>query len=97
MEFCPGRKATQIEGPITKVKSFTMEESTMNKREAGLKPSLCARPLQYESEYFKARPPPKIQLRIFQKRFFVNSGNCVHYQGELVAKALVEKNINYNH
>ena len=35
----------QIEGPITKFKSFTMEESTMNKFEAGSKPGLCAHPL----------------------------------------------------
>ena len=48
MVFCPGRKAKQIEGPITKVKSFTMEESTTNKRGAGSKPSLCSNPLGEE-------------------------------------------------
>ena len=38
MEFCPGRKITKIDGAITKVKSSTMEGSTMNKKEAGHNP-----------------------------------------------------------
>ena len=37
-------KQHRLKGPITKVKSFATEESTMNKREAGSKPSLCANP-----------------------------------------------------
>ena len=47
MEFCPGRKITKIDGAITKVKSSTMEGSTMNKKEAGHNPVCVLIPWKY--------------------------------------------------